>query len=510
MNTTVLSGRAPLARRLAPALVLVAAMLWLFRDTAASMVSIWMRSDTFAHAFLVPPISLWLIWRQRHALAGLPVRPLPWLLLPMAAVCLVWLLAQLAIVDAASQFALVTLMVLSVPALYGWAITRELLFPLAFLYFAVPFGEFLVPTLIEHTADFTVKALQLSGIPVYREGNNFIIPSGNWSVVEACSGVRYLIASLMVGTLFAYLNYRSLSRRLVFIGVAILVPIVANWLRAYMIVMIGHLSGNRLAVGVDHLLYGWVFFGVVISIMFLIGARWAESPEVNVEQARHPPVDEHAVQAWGTAAAVLALLAATQGLLWRMDHALEEQQVSLRLPDGGTSEPALPFQPGFRNPSAQRSATYMRDGKPVWLWVGYYRHQHGDRKFVSTTNTVVASDDKRWNEVARETRSASMTDGVQHVRVVELTSATSLHGTDGQRLRVWQLYWVDGRFTASDARAKLTQALARLWGKGDDGAVLLIATESAAGADERLLAFLASSIGDVNASLAASRERGLK
>ena len=70
-----------------------------------------------------------------------------------------------------------------------------------------------------------------------------------------------IIASLTVGTLFAYLSYRSLNRRLIFVGVAFAVPVIANWMRAYMIVMIGHLSGNKLAVGVDHLIYGWVFFG---------------------------------------------------------------------------------------------------------------------------------------------------------------------------------------------------------------------------------------------------------
>ncbi len=123
-----------------------------------------------------------------------------------------------------------------------------------------------MPTLIDWTADFTIAALKLTGIPVFREGAHFQIPSGRWSVVEACSGVRYLIASLMVGILYAYLTYRSMRRRLLFIGVSILVPIVANWLRAYMIVMIGHLSGNTLAVGVDHIIYGWIFFGVVMAV----------------------------------------------------------------------------------------------------------------------------------------------------------------------------------------------------------------------------------------------------
>ena len=76
-----------------------------------------------------------------------------------------------------------TLIVLSVPAVFGMAIARELMFPLAFLYFLVPLGEFLVPAMMESTADMTVQALRWTGIPVYREGLQFVIPSGNWSVV---------------------------------------------------------------------------------------------------------------------------------------------------------------------------------------------------------------------------------------------------------------------------------------------------------------------------------------
>ena len=81
--------------------------------------------------------------------------------------------------------------------------------------------------------------------------------------------MRYLIASLVVGTLFAYLNYTTMWRRIAFVGVSIVVPIVANWLRAYMIVMLGYLSDNRIAIGVDHIIYGWLFFGLVMLVHVL-------------------------------------------------------------------------------------------------------------------------------------------------------------------------------------------------------------------------------------------------
>ncbi|HAS86271.1 MAG TPA: exosortase A, partial [Candidatus Competibacteraceae bacterium] len=260
-----------------PALIVaLLAILVLYRECIRDRVEIWARSDTFMHGFVVPPITLWLIWRIRKSIALLTPRPSVWALLGLTAIGFVWLLGELATVGVVSQFAFTTLLVLAVPAILGFQVARSMTFPLAFLYFAVPFGEFALPQLMEWTANFTILGLRLSGIPVYREGLHFVIPSGSWSVVEACSGVRYIIASLTVGTLFAYLSYHSLRRRLIFIGVAFIVPVIANWVRAYMIVMIGHQSGNKLAVGVDHLIYGWAFFGIVIIAMFWIGSHWRE------------------------------------------------------------------------------------------------------------------------------------------------------------------------------------------------------------------------------------------
>ena len=245
-------------------------------DTAAAMVGIWARSDTFAHGFVVPLIVIWLVWRQRKELAVESPRP-AWGAVPLLAISgLAWLLGELAAANALSQLALVVTLILTVPAVLGTNVARRIAFPLAFLLFAVPIGEFVMPVLMDWTANFAVLGLRLSGVPVYREGLNFVIPSGNWSVVEACSGVRYLIASLCVGTLFGYLTYRSMKRRLLFMVAALVVPVFANWVRAYMIVMLGHLSGNRLAVGVDHLIYGWLFFGFVVVLMFWIGAHWRE------------------------------------------------------------------------------------------------------------------------------------------------------------------------------------------------------------------------------------------
>nr|WP_295080142.1 exosortase A [uncultured Roseateles sp.] len=507
------------------------ALLWLFRDTGLAMVEIWNRSETFAHAFVVPPISLWLIWRQRSQLTQLTPRPAPLCLLLIAVLCALWLFAELAVVNAATQFALVGLIVLMVPATLGWQVARSIAFPLGFLFFAVPFGEFVMPQLMEWTADFTVTALRLSGIPVFREGLQFVIPSGNWSVVEACSGIRYLMASVMVGTLFAYLNYRSYTRRWIFVGVAIVLPLAANWVRAYLIVLLGHISGNKLAAGADHLVYGWVFFGIVMLAMFMIGARWSEPDAQRVEAvgvgAGEPTsgtvsadgARSFAMRLGITLAGLLLLLGAPHLMLQSILANASSAPVNFLAPDlsgkGWALQPdAAPvFTPAYENPVAVLQASYAKSGEaPVGLYLGYYRHQNFNSKLISSNNVLVTSKDPGWSQVASGSREHASPGYTLRVRTAELRRKEMGHeGLPGSRLRVWQLYWINGRLLTSDWQAKLYGALDRLLGRGDDAAVLVIyADPSLTSPDEALLVgFARDNLEVLTALLTATRDSAL-
>jgi exosortase A len=418
-----------------------------------------------------------------------------------------WLLGELASVNAVTQLGLVSLLVLAVPVLLGWRLALAMIFPLAYLFFAVPIGEFVMPQFMEWTADFTVAALQLTGIPVYREGLHFVIPSGRWSVVEACSGVRYLIASLVVGTLYAYLNYRSLHRRLIFVGVSLLVPIVANWLRAYMIVMIGHLSGNTLAVGVDHLIYGWVFFGVVIMLMFWIGGRWAEHPDpaeaVATNAAAASPAG--AGRPWLVAVLTAAVIALPHLALLMIDggNRTGKPAVALAAPDGWRpSAPITSWRPAFEGASAEVRQDFVRDGKLAGIFIGYYRHQDYEHKLVSSSNTLVRSEQKEWQRVAGGSQTLAIAG--QPVQA----GAAELRGPGEQRLLVWQWYWINGRLTANQARAKAYTAWSRLTGQGDDSAVVIVyAPKGENGGADDLAAFVEAAGAGIDAALHQARQQ---
>lgn len=474
---------APTWRQASAALaIIVLVLLTLYFDTARSMVEIWWRSGTFNHAFLVPPISLWLVWEKRHALAQVYPRPTPWLALPLALIAVGWLMAELVAVNVLTQFALVTMLVLSVPLVIGFHAAKRIAFPLGFLFFAVPFGEFMMPTMMAWTAKFTVIGLRASGIPVYQEGLHFVIPSGRWSVVEACSGVRYLIASIVVGTLYAYLNYRSLKRRLIFIGVAILVPIFANWLRAYMIVMLGHLSGNTLAVGVDHLIYGWVFFGIVMLIMFASGLRWREAdvPTAEATPASVPLSTAGRRRLLGVTALTVAIAIAPRAALLAMDSGSVPAAPPLTpeaLAVGGwqiADTPLTDWQPAYANPVATLKVTLQKDDKRIGVFIAYYRQQDYQRKLITSTNQLVTSNDAHWALIAQGRRDLTLAGQTLAAKVGTLRSLDVSLGAEAPRLLVWHWYWIDGHHIGSDLHGKLQLALSRLAGRGDESAAVFV------------------------------------
>ncbi len=277
--------------------LIIALVLWvlIYHQTLLSMVAIWWRSETFTHGFLIFPISLYLIYQKRERFNSTPKQHSFVFMALLFLTVLLWVVANAVDVLVIQQLMVVLMLPLIVGSLYGFALVKQYLFPFFYLLFAVPMGEFLVPKLQQITAIITVFGLELSQIPVFYEGFFISVPAGDFEVAVACSGIRYLIASLALGTLYAYLMYTSYLKRGIFMLASLLVPIIANGIRAYGIVLIAQLSDMKYATGLDHLIYGWLFFGFVIFILFYIGSFWEDKPEAEPEhreneQAKSPEI----------------------------------------------------------------------------------------------------------------------------------------------------------------------------------------------------------------------------
>jgi len=454
-------------------LLILAGIFW---PTLFSMIEVWDRSETFTHGYLIFPISVWLIWRKWDELAQIQPRPDLRGLILLAAAGAGWLLADAGSVNVVAQYAFIALLIAAVWTLLGWEFVWASFFPLMFLFFAVPVGEFLIQPLMGVTADFTVTMLQATGIPVYREGTFFSIPSGDWSVVEGCSGLRYLIASITLGVLYAYLTYRSWKRRLLFSIAAMIVPVFANSGRAYMIVMIAHLSDMKLALGIDHYIYGWVFFGIVMLLLFWIGSFWREDDQPAAEAAWPTPPGMSGTQARSFLPVAFGVLLVAG--LWpayagwlsaRPLPAMPQLQVE---PQGGwqPGEAFTTWVPHWIGADRQLRQPYTEAGRKVLLELNYYVTQRQDAELINSQNFMIRQKDPMWSNVGETLATVEIGGSASQVRQAKL------RGSDGQRLLVWQWNLINQRSVVSDHVAKLILAFDRVRLKRDDGLSVLIAT----------------------------------
>jgi exosortase A len=478
-------------------LATVAALL-LFHELAVAAVRIWIRSDTYNPCFLVIPLAAYMAWQRKSY--ALQFRPTPDLralaLLPVIAVG--YLLVRFAGIVELQQHAVVAMLQVLFLAILGWPAYRALLWPLLYLFFLVPSGEFIVPTLQDYTAWFTIRALMASGIPTFAEGTLITIPNGNFEVAEACAGVRFLFASLAFGVLYADVMYRSAWRKLGFLVLSVIVPIVANGFRAFGIVVLAFVTDNAAAVEADHLIYGWVFFSFVLLLLILAG-NWFREDDQPYGVPPEPAASATPTTARFAVVAVLAVALIASAPAWAKvveGNAAPIRAEAFDMIGMGGGWRAVPlrqggWRPSFPQADATAQRAYVSGDRRVELFVAYFASQNSNKKLIGGDNRF--HDQPRWRRVGTATATAELADsGVRPI-------AERHAGPGGKRL-IWYTYWIDGSFVTSGVRAKLLQAAAELKGGGRGGAMVVIATnyDDDVGVASAALADFAQSLGPLS------------
>jgi exosortase A len=463
------------------------AALLAFRETVVAMVTTWYSSRTFSHCFLVFPLSVYLIWRRRKQLAAIDPSPNLWGLFVLGFLSIIWVLGNLGEIRLVEEWAFIGILVGIVWTLLGSAVFQVLDLPLAFLVFAIPFGLVLIGPLQDVTAWFAVHALTISGIPAVLENHVLSVPTATWTVAEACSGVRYLFSSVMLGVIYAWLAYRSRKPRILFLCASLAVPILANGARAYGIVLLAYLTNNRLAADVDHIVYGWVFFTAVQLGLFVVGLRWREVSDLTKSPHRGSAPSgwtsentetqfawKMPILAFSLTAILLALTPVLANGLWnRASRNADwsewpDPPVSVSLPWQATPAFDASWAPDLRGKSRGFVNSYVSGQNRVDLFWALYS---GERGFELLNSYNRVANPKLWSLVAEDSERETI-DGAR----VRLHRSLIGSGPVARSVLTW--YWVNGEYTGSSARVKFLQVKARLLGSSPLSCVLAISTDS--------------------------------
>jgi exosortase A len=283
-ETAALSAPAPHRARLpeawrAPLMWLAASVTALIVVTAGAwgaMLHQWWNIDTYNHLMLVPFIIAWLVALKEDDLARLAPQPFAPGLLAIAAALVVWRVGEGMGINLAAQVGAVGAVQAAAVTVLGLRVGLLLALPLAMACFLVPFGDEIIPPLQAVTAEIAIALTHASGVPARIEGIHIDTPAGLFIVAEACSGVKFLIAMVTLGVLVAFTRFAAWRRRAIFLAACVVVPILANGVRAWATIYIAQFIGAERASGFDHIVYGWVFFAIIVAAMLAGAWRWFE------------------------------------------------------------------------------------------------------------------------------------------------------------------------------------------------------------------------------------------
>ena len=327
----------------------------------------------------------------------------------------------------------------------------------------------------ELTTDIAVPLLELTNVPVYRNGLYLDIPEGRFLVAEACSGISFLISSIVFGFAYAYVSFTSIKKRAIFVVVSVLVPILANALRVYGIVLTGHLSDMQYAVGADHLIYGGVFYTIVLFILILLGERFRDKKvAVATEQAaisQEDKTEKSLISSnYNVIPVVCFILVALGQQVW-LSNINQLNKPEFILPKNIVSN-NLSYQahvnnawaPEFKDADKEVFAVVSVPSTQINFesYIAYYSGVGGE--LISSGHRLYS--DKQWSLIGHQNRMIAH----QPVTLTELASQFS------ERRYLLHWYEINGKHFNSASKAKLYQAYLMLLGKNASGVKIILTT----------------------------------
>lgn len=476
------SGVSP--RNAAPAVLLCIAWFFCCYPALSALVAAWTHQDLYAYGYLIPVITVIWIWHERGKFRFLPAEP-SLLSGSLILIPIVLLLAggSRSSTASAQQLALVCLAPALVLLVLGRRFLKALGAHFAYLVLMVPVLDVVVEALhppFQIFAAWTAEqVLQAANVPVLRTGRFLELPSVTLEVADVCSGVRFLVSTLVLSIPLVFITQKRGPRRVVLFLCALIISVTANPIR---VALIGFWAyyGSGDVHGPGHLLQGYVVY--LAGMLLLFAAAWVlqrspEASEASSVSAGSIPRADIDFKKFRSAFFISFAVFVAAGY-WQYTY--EPEPVSLKknldnLPltiGDWEAQTGIAGKELFLSGADERFNKVYRNkaGSEIEVTISYLEYQKEGKKLVSNTFRP-PGDDGREIEAGNSTGN-----------VAEIPKTTIRAEDRTPAMRSW--YKINGRITASRYKAKLLVFLdGLLYGK-TNGALITISGTADQGAPE--------------------------
>ena len=281
----------PWIKKISLLCIYIVVVCFAFGGSVSRIVGSWLSDDNFSHGPLILLISGYLIWLKRSELKEIiPRSSYIWFVAVFFA-SIAWVFCGTKDLPTLQNYLTLSIILLSVPIFLGAEITKSILFPLAFLFFSIPFDPFIKNLLMVFSAEFSSGLLLASGLEITKELTFIQTESRRWDVGPQGSGLSYLLATLTISTLFSYLYFKNIHTKIIFVICSCIFCITLNSFRIWVIISyyqyISNGDPDPLLISVT----GWIIFAIGLVIILYIGHSLGEKDKAHASLNHPQPED---------------------------------------------------------------------------------------------------------------------------------------------------------------------------------------------------------------------------
>ena len=250
--------------------IMLAAFLLGFLSLLQKMAIRWDTGDN-SYCYLIIPLVIYLCWEKKDSFRFSEFSWNLWGLLPVGLSILLMIIGELGSVETLLYIGIWGCIVGVMFVLYGTRLFR-LWFPLLILAFIVPLPAFINRMLTFQlklaASSLSVSMLRLAGVSVLQDGNIIDLGITQLQVVDACSGLRYLMPLILMALLFGYFYCRRWWQNAILLITVIPLSIVVNGMRIFVTGLLHVWGKPELAEDFFHDFSGWIVFMLAGAILF--------------------------------------------------------------------------------------------------------------------------------------------------------------------------------------------------------------------------------------------------
>lgn len=436
-----------------------------------SLIQQWLLMDgAYSHGFLLLLCCGWMLWQQRSAIDQEQTSPSVLGGAVFVLSLLVWMAGRLLLIDVVSQSLLPALMLSMVWAVFGWSVLKRCLLPLALLWFAIPFWDYLGFSLQQLTVAAIQFPLTVSQVQFVIQGTLVELPGiGVFEVAFGCSGLRYLLIACVLSVLMADMWFKQWRQQFLIVAAGIFLGLLSNWIRVASIIYIGNETNMQSSLVDDHETFGWIVFALLVAPGIWAAARWSErladrevesKAAVEIKAGRDVDRSKYNASTW-VLAGVLVIASAANFFSQQRDT-ITPQQAKIEQHMAGWQALPIPLGDGLgasiQRPDELIQGSYFRENsvglERMTVTVYGYQYQRREAELFSFGNRFI--DTKRWHIK----HNYMLPDEKWHL----LELAPTVRWGSNARHFVATSYLVGGRLYADSLSARLAQLPAQLRG----------------------------------------------